>query len=203
MRCPYCGDSESHVTDSRDSGEGIRRRRECLKCGVRFTTYERIQSTALIVAKRDGRREEFNRDKLFHSIRLACAKRPLPTGTLDKVVDDIEGQLQRLGRAEVPTGMIGEMVTSRLMELDRVAYIRYASVYRDFDDVEAFEREIQALEAAIRESQAVRTVGQLSLMPDAPAPGGPRPRRGRRPRATLHGKPVELPARERESEAKS
>ncbi len=203
MRCPYCGEAESRVTDSRDSGERIRRRRACLKCGVRFTTYERIQSTALIVAKRDGRREEFNRDKLLHSIRLACAKRPLPTGTIDKVVDDIEVQLQRLGRAEVSTGMIGEMVISRLMELDRVAYIRYASVYRDFNDVEAFEREIQSLEAAMREAQAARTVGQLPLMPDtAPPPGGPRPRRGRRPRATLHGKPVELPAREQQGEAK-
>ena len=195
MRCPYCGEAESHVTDSRDSGQGIRRRRECLKCGVRFTTYERIQSTALIVAKRDGRREEFNRDKLLHSIRLACAKRPLPTGTIDKVVDDIEGQLLRLGRAEVPTRTIGEMVISRLMDLDRVAYIRYASVYRDFNDVEAFEREIQALEEALRESRKSQEVGQLSLMPGA-APTPDRPRRGRRPRATLHGKPVELAARE-------
>lgn len=189
MRCPYCGDTESHVTDSRDSGEGIRRRRQCLKCSVRFTTYERVQSAALIVAKRDGRREEFNRDKLLHSIRLACAKRPLPTGTLEKVVDDIEGQLQRLGRAEVPTSMIGEMATVRLRELDRVAYIRFSSVYRDFDDLDQFTREIEALQAAMREAAA----GQLPLMPEESlAPLRPKPRRGRRPRATLHGQVVEL-----------
>ena len=196
MRCPYCGDTESHVTDSRDSGDGVRRRRECLRCGVRFTTYERVQTASLIVAKRDGRREEFNRDKLLHSIRLACAKRPLPTGTLEKVVDDIESQLQRLGRAEVSTIMIGEMVITRLRELDRVAYIRFSSVYRDFDDLEEFTREIGALQAAMREAQETKAeaAGQLSLLPDELAlTTRPRPRRGRRPRATLHGKVVELP----------
>ena len=193
MRCPYCGDTESHVTDSRDSGEAIRRRRECGRCGVRFTTCERVQSAALIVAKRDGRREEFNHDKLLNSIRLACAKRPLPTGTLEKVVDDIETGLQRLGRAEVPVSMIGEMVIDRLQELDRVAYIRYASVYRDFDDLEEFNREIEALQAAMRESQRREATAQLSLLPeDAAVRQANRPRRGRRPRATLQGKVVEL-----------
>jgi transcriptional repressor NrdR len=193
MRCPYCSDTKSHVTDSRDSGAGIRRRRECGRCGVRFTTYERIQSAALIVAKRDARREEFNRDKLLSSIRLACAKRPLPTGTLEKVVDDIEASLQRLGRAEVPVSMIGEMVIDRLQELDRVAYIRYASVYRDFDDLEEFSREIEALYAAMRESQRQGATSQLSLLPeDAAVRQAHRPRRGRRPRVTLQGKVVEL-----------
>ena len=193
MRCPYCGDTESHVTDSRDSGEWIRRRRECRRCGVRFTTYERVQSAALIVAKRDGRREEFNRDKLLNSIRLACAKRPLPTGTLEKVVNDIEAGLQRLGRAEVPVSMIGERVIDRLQELDRVAYIRYASVYRDFDDLEEFNREIEALQAAMRESQRQEATAQLSLLPeDAAVRQAHQPRRGRRPRATLQGKVVEL-----------
>ena len=206
MRCPYCGDTESHVTDSRDSGEGIRRRRECLRCGVRFTTNERVQSTALIVAKRDSRREEFNRDKLLNSIRLACAKRPLPTGALEKVVDEIEAGLQGLSRAEVTTSMIGEMVISRLQGLDRVAYIRYASVYRDFDDLDEFNREIEALQAAMRESQRQEeAASQLSLLPeDAAARQQRKPRRGRRPRATLHGKVVELPERDgAQSEPKS
>ena len=183
MRCPYCGGTDSRVTDSRDAGEGIRRRRECLSCGVRFTTYERIQSTALVVAKRDGRREEFDRDKLSRSIRLACVKRPLPTGTLEKAVDEIEAGLQRLGRAEVPTAIIGELTIAKLRELDRVAYIRYASVYRDFDDVAEFEREIAALQEAMQEAPRASTEGQLPLIPDQPTvPPRPRARRGRRPR---------------------
>ena len=192
MRCPYCGSTDSRVTDSRDAGEGIRRRRECLSCGVRFTTYEHIQSTALVVAKRDGRREEFDREKLSRSIRLACVKRPLPTGTLEKAVDEIEADLQRLGRAEVPTAIIGELTIAKLRELDRVAYIRYTSVYRDFDDVAEFEREIAALQEAPRAS----TESQLPLIPDQPTvPPRPRARRGRRPRISA--------PRERRGAAKS
>ena len=183
MRCPYCGSTDSRVTDSRDAGEGVRRRRECLSCGVRFTTYERIQSTALVVAKRDGRREEFDREKLSRSIRLACVKRPLPTGTLEKAVDEIEAGLQRLGRAEVPTAIIGELTIAKLRELDRVAYIRYASVYRDFGDVAEFEREIAALQEAMQEAPRASTESQLPLIPDQPTvPPRPRARRGRRPR---------------------
>ena len=180
MRCPYCGSSKSRVTDSRDAGEGIRRRRECLSCGVRFTTYEIIQGAALVVAKHDGRREEFDREKLTRSIRLACVKRPLPTGTLEKVVDDIETSLHGLGRAEVSTSVIGEMVISRLRDLDRVAYIRYASVYRDFDDLEEFQKEIEELQAAMQEAQRTPASGQLPLLP-SDIPAKPRPRRGRRP----------------------
>ena len=138
MRCPYCNHSDSKVIDSREASDGIRRRRECIQCGLRYTTYERIQATALMVAKRDGRREEFNRDKLMESIRLACAKRPLPIGAIDRVVNEIETQLQNLGRAEIPSRTIGEMVMSRLKDMDRVAYIRFASVYRDFADLETF-----------------------------------------------------------------
>jgi transcriptional repressor NrdR len=147
VRCPYCGHVDSKVIDSRDAHEGIRRRRECVLCGLRFTTYERIQAAALLVIKHDGRSELYNRDKLANSIRIACAKRPLPLGTIDKVVDDVEGELQKLGRAEIPTTRIGEMVIYRLRELDRVAYIRFASVYRDFQDVESFRREAEALQA--------------------------------------------------------
>ena len=110
MRCPYCNHPDSRVIDSRDAPEGVRRRRECSMCGLRFTTYERVQTTALMVAKRDGRREEYNRDKLTRSVQMACVKRPLPTGTIDKLADDIETQLQALGRAEIPSFAIGEMV---------------------------------------------------------------------------------------------
>ena len=176
MRCPYCNHPESRVIDSREAPDGIRRRRECLQCGLRFTTYERIQTTALMVAKRDGRREEFNRDKLTASILKACVKRPLPTGTIDKLVDDIEAELQRLGRAEVPSSIIGEMVMERLRVLDRVAYIRFASVYRDFADIESFKQEVEALQDAL---QREIPSPQLPLMPEEPA--APR-RRGRRPR---------------------
>ncbi len=148
MVCPYCGHEDSKVIDSRDAGEGIRRRRECLQCGLRFTTYERVQTTALLVVKRDGRREEFNRDKLMNSLRIACAKRPLPTGAIERVVSDIEGDLQKLGRAEIPSSTIGEMVIQRLKSLDRVAYIRFASVYRDFADLETFKEEVEAMLSA-------------------------------------------------------
>lgn len=145
MRCPHCGHSDSKVTDSREVESGIRRRRECRSCGVRFTTYERVQSTALMVSKRDNRREEFNREKLFSGIRKACAKRPIASRTIEKTVEDIESELQHLGQAEVPSKIIGEMVMERLKNLDRVAYIRYASVYRDFQDIESFEQAVSDL----------------------------------------------------------
>jgi transcriptional repressor NrdR len=146
--CPYCGHNDSKVIDSRDASEGIRRRRECLQCSLRFTTYERIQSTTLLVVKRDGRREEFNRDKLMGSLRIACAKRPLPIGTLERMVIDIEGGLQKLGKAEIPSSTVGEMVIQRLKGLDRVAYIRFASVYRAFADLETFKEEVEAMLSA-------------------------------------------------------
>ena len=185
MHCPYCNHPESRVIDSRDAPEGIRRRRECMQCGLRFTTYERIQTTALMVAKRDGRREEYNRDKLISSILKACVKRPLPTGTIEKLVDDIEAELQRLGRAEILSSNIGEMVMERLRVLDRVAYIRFASVYRDFADIESFKHEVEALQEAL-ERQVPSP--QLSLLPEEPP--APR-RRGRKPRIAP-GIPMDL-----------
>ena len=151
-----------------------------MQCGLRFTTYERVQSTALSVVKRDGRREEFNRDKLMESIRLACAKRPLPTGSIDRVVNEIETQLQNLGRAEIPSRTVGEMVMVRLKDLDRVAYIRFASVYRDFADLETFREEVDAMLTA-REAEAKQVPdnqGVLIPLDDALATGRPR-RRGR------------------------
>ena len=116
-----------------------------MRCGLRFTTYERVQSTALLVVKRDGQRQEFDRDKLMSRIVTACAKRPIPIHEIEKVIQDIEGELQALGRAEIPSSAIGEMVMERLRELDRVAYVRWASVYRDFQDLESFERVVKDL----------------------------------------------------------
>ena len=182
MRCPNCGAPDSRVTDSRDTGEEIRRRRECAECGVRFTTYERIQHAALIVAKRDGRREEFDREKLLRSIRLACVKRPLPTGALDKLVEEIESDLQRLGRAEVPASVIGDAALRRLREIDPVAYVRYASVYRDFDDLDGFIKEIREYQSADEADAAKAASAQLELIPNEyTLPPKPRARRGRRP----------------------
>ncbi len=151
-----------------------------MQCSLRFTTYERVQATSLFVVKRDGRREEFNRDKLTGSIRLACAKRPLPIGAIDRMVNEIETQLQNLGRAEIPSRTVGELVMGRLKDLDRVAYIRFASVYRDFADLETFREEVDAMLAA-REAEAKKVPdNQGVLIPpdDAPSTGGPR-RRGR------------------------
>ncbi|MDD5082271.1 MAG: transcriptional regulator NrdR, partial [Dehalococcoidales bacterium] len=118
MNCPYCSYHDSRVIDSRDVNDGTRRRRQCLSCGSRFTTYERLQSANLYVIKKDGRREEFNRVKLLSGIRKACEKRPLPTGTVDKLVDDIEAELYNLGKTEVPSTAIGDMVMDRLKGLD-------------------------------------------------------------------------------------
>ena len=185
MRCPSCEAPETRVTDSRDTGQEIRRRRECLKCGVRFTTYERVQLAALAVAKRDGRREDFDHDKLLRSIRLACAKRPLPTGAIEKLADEIESDLQRLGRAEVPASVIGDTVLARLRVMDPVAYVRYASVYRDFDSLEGFVSEIQQYQTTAEKDTEREATGQLELIPNEFAiPPRPRARRGRRPRIT-------------------
>ena len=182
MRCPNCGAPDSRVTDSRDTGEDIRRRRECSECGVRFTTYERIQHAGLTVAKRDGRREDFDREKLLRSIRLACVKRPFPTGSLDRLVDDIESDLQRMGRTEIPASVIGDAALRRLRDLDSVAYVRYASVYRDFDDLDGFVSEIREYKAADDQTSSVSRTSQLELIPNEFAlPPKPRSRRGRRP----------------------
>ena len=182
MLCPFCGHEDSKVIDSRDSGDGVRRRRECLRCGLRYTTYERVQTRELMVVKRDGRREEFNRDKLWASLTKACAKRPLPTGSVEKAVQEIEAQLADTGRSELPAKAVGEMVMDRLKSIDRVAYIRFASVYRDFRDIETFKEEIDAL-LQPREPTGVPE-NQLSFL-DEEEPLVPAPRRRRgRPRKT-------------------
>ena len=181
MHCPYCNHDDSKVVDSRDSGDGIRRRRECLRCGLRHTTYERVQTRALLVIKRDGRREEFNRDKLWTSLTKACAKRPLPTGSIEKMVEEIEAHLADSGRSETPAKAIGELVMDRLKKMDRVAYIRFASVYRDFRDIETFKEEIEAL-LEPRESTGVPS-NQLSFLDEESLVPTPQRRRGR-PRKT-------------------
>ena len=147
MRCPQCGYHDSKVTDSRSVEMGIRRRRECLECGARFTTYERVDNSTMSIVKKDKRREAFDRQKLLTGLRRACQKRPLPTGTVEKLVDDIEYEIQRTGRTEVPSSKIGEMVMERLLTLDQITYVRFASVYRSFADISSLKKVVDDLVA--------------------------------------------------------
>ncbi len=164
MNCPYCGSHDSKVIDSRDINEGIRRRRQCLSCGSRFTTQERLQPASLFIIKKDKRREKFSRDKLLTGIRKACEKRPLPTGTVDKLADDIEAELYQLSKVEIPSATIGDMVMKGLKNLDHIAYIRFASVYREFTDITALKQEIDTLVSS--EAEAPSPVAQLPLLTD-------------------------------------
>jgi len=145
VNCPYCGGQESRVIDSRSLDDGVRRRRKCVACNARFTTYERIQPHEIFVIKKDGRCEEFSRDKLFAGIRKACEKRPLPTGAIDKFVDTIEAELYKVGKSEVPSSYIGDLVMEGLKKLDHIAYIRFASVYREFADIGDLKQEVDSL----------------------------------------------------------
>ena len=162
MDCPYCSYHDSKVIDSREINDGIRRRRQCLKCDSRFTTYERLQPAGLFVIKKDERREEFNRDKLLIGIRKACEKRPLASGTVDKIADDIEAELYRSGKLEIPSAVIGDMVMERLKSLDHIAYIRFASVYREFTDITTLKEVVDALVSG--ESGISRPTSQLPLL---------------------------------------
>ena len=163
MDCPYCGYEESKVIDSRNVSQSIRRRRERLKCAARFTTYERAQHTSLFVIKKDLRREEFSREKLLSGVHRACEKRPLPTGTIEKAVDDIETELFQSGKAEVKTSVIGELVMEKLKKLDYIAYIRFASVYRPFTDITALK---QAVDNLVSGESKVMPTNQLTLLPE-------------------------------------
>ncbi len=147
MRCPKCGSSQDRVIDSREARDGyaIRRRRECLRCTFRFTTYEEVEREELRVVKRNGAREPFNRDKLFSGIRKACEKRPVKIEDLERAVDEIATELEEEGYKEIPSSVIGAKVMRRLEAIDHVAYVRYASVYRQFEDVGEFINEIQSL----------------------------------------------------------
>jgi len=140
VRCPFCGEKEDKVIDSRVSREGevIRRRRECVECGRRFTTYERVEEVLPLVVKKDGRRETFDRLKIMAGLKRACEKRPIPAEALDRIVEGIEARLQEEGRKEVPSGEVGEAVMAALRSLDPVAYVRFASVYREFRGVDEF-----------------------------------------------------------------
>ena len=147
MRCPYCRANDTRVLDSRELGAGdsIRRRRVCGACSRRFTTYERVEGTGLVVVKKDGRRQEFDPDKLRQKLRVALTKRPVGEAQIDVVVQRIEGSLLALGTAEVPSTAIGEAVLRELKQLDEIAYIRFASVYRQFKDLDEFRREMEDL----------------------------------------------------------
>ena len=147
MKCPYCGFSESKVIDSRPTEEGsaIRRRRECIKCSKRFTTYEKLESLSLVVIKKDMSRHQYNREKVLKGIITACEKRPISLAQLEKVADDIESSLLQTMTREIESRMIGEMVMDKLKELDEVAYVRFASVYKRFDDIHTFMNELQGL----------------------------------------------------------
>ncbi len=147
MRCPFCSFSESKVIDSRpaDEGSSIRRRRECLSCGKRFTTYETVESLPMVVVKKDGSRQSFDRSKVLGGMIRACEKRPVPLAELEKIAGEIEQDLQNSMEREVRTADIGERVMDRLRAVDQVAYVRFASVYRQFKDIDTFMAELNKL----------------------------------------------------------
>ncbi len=147
MKCPFCANIDDKVIDSREgrAGDTIRRRRECLKCSRRFTTYERIDEIPYMVIKKDGRRERFERQKILQGLLKACEKRPVPTPKLEAIVDEIEGVVQEATERELTTTEIGELIMRGLKKLDKVAYVRFASVYMDFKDVQEFMSELKNL----------------------------------------------------------
>jgi len=147
MKCPVCGAEDTKVTDSRDSSDGleIRRRRECEKCEKRFTTYERMEQHPLVVIKKDGRREPFSREKLMSGIVKSCQKRDVSVEKMEEAGRNIEASLRSEDESEIPSGTIGELVARALRRLDKVAYIRFASIYKDFEDVKDFEKEIKSI----------------------------------------------------------
>jgi transcriptional repressor NrdR len=147
MKCRYCASTDSKVIDSRptEDGSAIRRRRECINCGKRFTTYEKIEEIPIMVVKRDGRREPFDSDKIRNGIRKACEKRPIPADVQDKVVEDVSREVFNTLASEVTTRDIGEIVMKKLKDVDEVAYVRFASVYREFKDTQTFMKELQRL----------------------------------------------------------
>ena len=149
MKCPYCGYSESKVIDSRptDEGERIRRRRECLNCAKRFTTYEVIETVPVVVVKKDKSREAFDRNKLLNGLLRACEKRPVPLETLERIVDEIETLLQNSLDREVPSTLIGTYAMDKLKKVDEVAYVRFASVYRELKDINTFMDELNKIKA--------------------------------------------------------
>ena len=153
MKCPFCDELEDKVVDSRMAKEGevIRRRRECLGCKRRYTTYERVEENRPVVVKKDGRRESFDRTKILSGIKKACEKRPVSTATIEAVTDRIEKRIQEMGESEIESRIVGEEVMKELHQLDQVAYVRFASVYREFKDIDQFMDELQSLAQQRRE----------------------------------------------------
>jgi transcriptional repressor NrdR len=145
MNCPYCEHKESKVTDKRSSPDGIRRRRECLKCKKRFTTYERIERSDLYVIKKDGRREKFDIKKLEAGINKALEKRPISKEIINKMINEIDEQIRKIGKKEIKSSVIGELVMKKLKKVDDIAYVRFASVYRQFQDINDFKQEMKGL----------------------------------------------------------
>ncbi len=147
MRCPVCGERDTRVVDSRDLDDSatIRRRRECAKCSTRFTTYERIEAARLLIVKRDGSRQEWDRDKLANGLRKALTRRPVPAAAADQAADEIEATLRGEGMTEVPSSRVGQLAMAKLHELDQIAYIRFASVYQSFEGIEDLKREVDTL----------------------------------------------------------
>lgn len=148
MRCPFCGEDEDKVNDSRQSKDAreIRRRRECLRCGRRFTTYERVEESMPVVVKNDGRREPFDRHKIERGLGFAVIKRAIAADEVRRIAEDVEREISELGLSEIPSRAIGERVLPRLRALDQIAYVRFASIYRDFRDLGEFARELEAMQ---------------------------------------------------------
>lgn len=145
MDCPYCSHNLSKVTNKRESPQGIRRRRECLKCGKRYTTYEKVEKVDLFIIKKDGKREKFDIEKLEKGIQKAFEKRPVSQEEIDKIIHEIEEKIRKKGTKEVKSDFVGELVIKKLKKTDKVAYIRFASVYKDFQDIEDFESAIKEI----------------------------------------------------------
>jgi len=173
MRCPYCSSIDNKVVDSRmgKEGDSIRRRRECLKCEGRFTTYERVEEVLPSVIKKDGRREPFDPLKILNGLKKACEKRPISTEMLEKTVEEIEKSLQEKGLKEIPSTVIGEEVMERLHKLDEVAYVRFASVYRSFRDINEFMSELKDI-LSNKETKAVK---ETTEKPQKPEDKNPKP----------------------------
>ncbi len=202
MNCPFCAQAETKVTDSRPEQDGIRRRRECLACGRRFTTLERVELGGVVLMKKDGRREAFDRVKVIAGMRKACDKRPIPSGAVETLADEVEQAVFAMNRAEVPSSVVGELVMERLKALDHIAYIRFASVYRAFADVDELEQELEALKAGWRRPDI--PPDQLALLPDlTPKTASARILRVRRPggRASARAKTDAEPEKKQQRRA--
>jgi transcriptional repressor NrdR len=171
VRCPYCHFRDSKVTDSRANDDGIRRRRQCIACGERFSTVEAVQFSTVQILKRDGRREEFSREKLLRGLRSACTKRNVSVAQLEGIADEIESKVNADGRPEVPSHVLGELAMDALRRLDHIAYIRFASVYRSFADIESLKEAVEALEQG-----RIPTAEERDLQLGFPEPSNPEPR---------------------------